>query len=336
MSMQTHLERSLDALMSTMRDDEERDYSYLHPSEIGNCPRVNYYKTMGIQPLVPHSPLKMRVFNNGHFVHLRYQLYLRDAGLLAKDRVVSTERVLIRIGLADVEKLAVSGVTGRTYFYDPGEWVWLAIDAEGPIPGVGGMARPHQVQASDLSVDDEIWMVEVPMVDLEHHLGGHADAVIRTPEGAAVVDFKGTNEYSFAYLFWDEMRQDEYERRYPDKHFEVCHICGASMARWKDLAEHLLIEHRGHVAIDPKHRIQLNTYMWLLGLDHGVLLHENKNSQLLLCELVPRDDGLIHQIRSDARDIWSCIERGEVPERPYESRNKFPCPYCDYASQCWS
>ena len=336
MSLANHFERSVDTLMSTMRDDEERDYSYLHPSEIGSCPRTSWYKTMGIEPLAPHSPLKMRIFNNGHFIHLRYQLYLRDAGLLARDRVVSMETRRVKIGLSESEKVLMTGMTGRTYLYSPTEWVWLASGVDEDAPSIGGMARPLQVRASDLKVDDETWMVETPVVDMEHHLGGHADAVIRTPFGAAVVDFKGTNEYSFGYLFWDELRKDGYERKYPDKHFSVCHICGASMGRWKDLTEHLLVEHRDQVAIDPKHRIQLNTYMWLLNVDKGLLIHENKNSQLLLCEPVERDEALITQIKADAKDLWSHVERGEIPDRPHKSRKEFPCPWCDYASQCWN
>lgn len=337
MTLATNFERSLDALMSTMRDDEERDYTYLHPSEIGNCPRVNWYKTMGVTPLSPHSPIKMRIFSNGHFVHLRYQLYLRDAGLLARDRVAAIEQQSVKIGLSESERMVVSGQTGRTYMYGPSEWIWLASEPDGDGPKVGGMRLPHQVKACDLKVDDEMWMVEVPLVDMEHHLGGHADAVVRTPDGgAAVVDFKGTNEYSFGYLFWDKTRQDEYERRYPDKHFAVCHICGATMGRWKDLSEHLKAEHREYVAIDSKHRIQLNAYMWMLNLDTGLLVHENKNSQLLICEPVPRDETLVTQIKADAKELWDAILSEEIPERPYKSRRDFPCPYCDFASQCWS
>jgi hypothetical protein len=236
-----------------------------------------------------------------------------------------------------VERVVVDGATGRRYHYTPEEWVWSCADPDHDTPYIGGMLWPNTVRAADLKVGDEIWMVEVPLFNPEYHFGGHADAIVKTPAGAAVIDFKSTNENSFAYLFHDEMRTSEYHLRYPHKHFQVCHICGDNISRWRDYTDHLVEQHMSHISIDTKHRTQLNVYMWLLGLDNGVLLHENKNTQMVMCLPVDRDETLISKIQSDAVDIWRRVtDGGPVPDQPYSSRSKFPCAWCDFVSHCWS
>jgi hypothetical protein len=337
MNIATSVETALDTFLSRLNEEEDRDYSYLHPSELGGCPRQTFYKTTGIKPMVPPPPQSLRIFSNGHFVHLRYQMYLRDAGILAKEKVTAVDRGTFTLGLTDLEKVVVDGKTGRRYHYSPGELVWVCGDPEGDVIDVGGMVVPKVKPACDLSPGDEVWMVEVPLFDPEYHIGGHADAIVKTPAGAAVVDFKSTNENSFGYLFHDKGRMDEYHLSYPDRHFQICHICGEEISRWKDYVPHLIECHMNHISVDEKHEVQLNVYMWLLGLENGLLLHENKNTQAMLCVTVDRDETLVSKIKSDAVDVWRLIEAGgPPPERPYKSRSKFPCAWCDFVSHCWA
>ena len=336
MAITDFVSTKLDTLVSAINQKEDRDYSYLHPSEIGDCGRKMYYKVKGIKPMVPPPPQTLRIFGNGHFMHQRYQMYLRDAGILAKEKIVAMTPKRLLLGLSEVDRIVIDGATGRSYHYDPDEWVWKVVPSGSEVPYVGGMEQPHQVRARDLALGDEIWMVEVPLFNQEYHLGGHADAIVRTPEGAAVIDFKSTNENNFAYLFHNELRMDEYHLSYPHKHFQTCHICGDTINRWKDYVDHLVEQHMSHISVDPKHRTQLNVYMWLLGLDKSILLHENKNTQMVVSEQVDRDDTLVAQIQAKAVSIWRHVEAGDPPDRPYSSRSKFPCAWCDFVSHCWS
>ena len=336
MEIADSVSNSLNGLVSDLNAKEDRDYSYLHPSEIGECHRRVYYRTIGTKPMVPPGPQMLRIFGNGHFVHLRYQLYLRDAGILAKEKVAAVSREMLPLGLTDLERVIVIGATGRKYHYDPMEWVWLADDGDRAAAPIAGMNRPNVIRAGALGVEDEIWMVEVPLFDQEFHFGGHADAIVRTPQGAAVIDFKSTNENGFAKLFKDEARKHEYNLSYPHPHFQTCHICGDDIRRWQDYNDHLMEQHLNHFNADPKHKIQVNLYMWMLGVGQALVLYENKNTQLVMCHPVERDETLIAQIKSDAVDVWRHILAKDPPGRPYQTRSKYPCAYCDFVSNCWS
>ena len=215
MGLGTSVETSIETLLTKINAAEDRDYSYLHPSEIGDCSRRIFYKTIGVKPMVPPPPQTLRIFGNGHFMHLRYQMYLRDAGILAKEKIVAADRDTFKLGLSDLDKVVISGATGRKYYYSPDELVWVCGDPEEDTMFVGGMALPKVKKASDLDTDDQIWMVEVPLFDPEYHVGGHADAIVKTPNGAAVIDFKSVNDNNFGYLFHDENRKDEYHLSYP-------------------------------------------------------------------------------------------------------------------------
>jgi len=335
-TIESTIENSLSQLLTNINEDGDRDYSYLHPSEVGGCQRQVYYKAKGIQPIIPPTPRTLRIFGNGHFVHLRYQLYLRDSGILAKEKVKEINNVSCKLGLTEIDRVTISGFTGRTHYYHPEEWVWIDTKEEKDLPEFGGVQVPYTIRAKNLKVDDEIWMVEVPLFNEEYHFGGHADAIVKTPQGASVVDFKSSNDNSFAYLFHNKERMSEYCSMYPDKHFQECHICGAKIKRSKDYNDHLMEQHLDHITPDPKHKIQLHVYMWLLGVNHATLLYENKNTQEMLCMPVEKEETLIANIKNQSVNIWESILTDTPPERPYKNRSKFPCAWCDFVSHCWA
>jgi hypothetical protein len=67
------------------------------------------------------------------------------------------------------------------------------------------------------------------------------------------------------------------------------------------------------------HVWQLNIYMFCLGLEHGVLLYENKDNQELKEFIVNYDLNVVTPILDKIRYVQNCIMRNEAPERDSDS-----------------
>lgn len=334
----TTYRENLDRMLIEKAANSDRDYSYFHPSAFGSCPRVVWFELMGVKPMMPHGANKTRLFDNGHFIHLRHQLYCRDAGVLAKDTVVSVQTRDYSVAGTPRPMIEVVGTSGRSYPFGLDEAVWFGVQSEEEDAlKVGGHDIPTLRRASALQPGDDWWLVEVPFIDEEYHFGGHCDAIVVDRGEEVVVDWKGTNDYSIPYAFYDEARNGDYDTRYPDKFNSKCFICGQGMKGGKDLCEHLMTKHADQASPDFKYVIQLHIYMWQFGLRRSILVHENKNNQLMMETEVDRDDELIDNIKERAKRLWTAAREGEIPDRPEKcsSRKNMPCKFCDFATQCW-
>jgi len=60
---------------------KDRDNSKFHPSEIGGCSRKIWYNMMGVKG-EDFSPRTCRIFDNGHFVHERFNRMFEKLGIL--------------------------------------------------------------------------------------------------------------------------------------------------------------------------------------------------------------------------------------------------------------
>ena len=315
----------------------DRDHSYFHPSSFGGCPVEVWMNVMGIEPDSSSiTAQNLRVFDEGHFLHLRYQMYMRDAGILCKDEVVSISQEDVQIGGTKGTKVMLTGSSGRAYPYEPEEYLWKVTEPDASRPKMAGMESPVEVLASDMKPGDEFWLVEVPLLDREYHFGGHADAICVDQGEDAVVDFKSKSEFSYARMWYDYDQRERYQIGKLDPHMSSCHICGATMKNAKDLIPHLETNHPEWTHVDRTHKIQLHIYMWLLNTNRSLLVSENKSRQAVHVQVVPREEDLVDRIKSNASIIWEKAQNGERPEIPYQSRKQFPCGWCDYSSKCWS
>jgi len=85
-----------------------------------------------------------------------------------------------------------------------------------------------------------------------------------------------------------------------------------------------------------EHVIQVNIYMWILGLHAAVVLYENKNTQAIKEVFVPRDEALIEKIKEQAIWLQNVLKKGKLPNRPDGySPSKVPCRFCEFISYCW-
>jgi hypothetical protein len=103
----------LDAEIARVRDTNDRDQSYFHPSTVGQCPRQTVLERLEIPKSVPHDVRIQRIFENGHGVHARIQKELRDAGILVLDEVALEAPEYNMKGHTDgIGRLYVDGLGG--------------------------------------------------------------------------------------------------------------------------------------------------------------------------------------------------------------------------------
>jgi len=80
----------------------------------------------------------------------------------------------------------------------------------------------------------------------------------------------------------------------------------------------------------PEHIIQWNLYSLMTGLDEGIILYVNKNSQVYdICE-VTRDDAVLESVFSKFRDVQSYLEEDKIfPYQIDENHN-----WCNFRTTC--
>jgi len=329
--------KSIDDDLRRKASNSDRDHSYLHPSAFGGCPVEIWMKASGIEPdVVSQNPQSTRIFDEGHFLHMRYQMYCRDAGILASDKAVSIKTEDVEFAGKTHTKVFIEGESGRTYPYDVGELLWSCNETDFDWPSVAGMRLPTYIKAEH-ALGKRFWLVEVPLLDVDYHICGHADLICIDNGKEVVVDFKSKSEYSYARLWYDYDERNSYEIGTFDKHLATCHICGITVKDSKLFIPHLEEKHPEWTHVDRAYNIQLHIYMWLLGIDRSLLVHENKSSQSVHVQEIERDEDLIDRIKNNAKIIWDKVVSGDRPAIPseYGGRTKFPCGWCDYASKCW-
>ena len=140
---------------------------------------------------------------------------------------------------------------------------------------LGTDLAPNWDIVENLKEGDEWWLVEVPVVNEEYHFGGHCDAIVIDENNQeAVIDYKGINDYSWAYIFYDKENASEYlsngryKLKWPDGFNSCCFICGQNMKKAKELSEHMNKNHLDEVNVDFKYKIQLHIYMMKIGRAH--------------------------------------------------------------------
>jgi hypothetical protein len=86
----------------------------------------------------------------------------------------------------------------------------------------------------------------------------------------------------------------------------------------------------------PEHVVQVNIYMWVLGLKGAVLLYENKDKQLVKEMFVPRDEALITRIKKEAIWMRKLLNEGKLPPRNESfGRSSEPCLWCEFRGLCY-
>lgn len=144
-------------------DNNDRDYSYFHPSEFYQCVRALAYKYYRAKSSDKIKPDLQRIFDNGHYMHDRYTEYFRRIGILQ--------------GVWECS----NPLCGKIY----GEDEKIGIPEPDTECECGNKTYKYK---------------EVKFLDLEHMMGGAIDGILSVSGGHSVIDYKSMNSNSFTKL----------------------------------------------------------------------------------------------------------------------------------------
>ena len=252
--------------------NDVRPYDVFHPSGWGVCIRQTAYEYYNYkQQFLLKSPLDIesrseRIFDNGDYVHLRWQSYLDDVGVL---------RGYWR---------CKNPLCGKVY----GEGERLGVFNPAHAPGWSCQCGCKETEYRELAVRSPP----------EFNFSGHCDAVVdlshtefkRGVFDIFVVDFKSIKDSNYSAL----------------------------------------------TGPDHKHVIQVQIYMWLLGLDAGLVVYENKDCQAVRECFVPRSESVIGTIKSESLALMDLLAKNQIPKRPAgTTASREPCRWCKYSQFCY-
>lgn len=188
MTIKVNILKVVNTYLEDRARNNDRDYSHFHPSEWDNCHRkiaYAYYESQGFlktsQSAIKASAQMERIFDNGHFTHLRWERYLEATGCLK------------------------------------GRWKCKNFSAHPNMPRVYGLDqklgvfRPEKCECGSTQFD----YVEVGLSDPETWWAGHVDAILDlrrwpTPipdlksdadeDTHIIVDFKTINPFLYGRL----------------------------------------------------------------------------------------------------------------------------------------
>lgn len=82
--------------------------------------------------------------------------------------------------------------------------------------------------------------------------------------------------------------------------------------------------------------IELMSYLWLIEKPHGLLIYDSNNSDKFSLYHVKIFVPIITAISKKCRELIDNKIKGEVPDRPYKSKESPECLECEYNVKCWS
>lgn len=212
-------------LKNNKEKSAERSNSHFHPSSIGYCTRKIVYDRLNY-PTMELDPNLIRIFQNGDYMHLRYQKYFQDMGIQIADELELTEN------------------------------------------------SPNELIAERCKL---------------YNVGGRTDSLIQLEGEPYLVELKSINGDSFKF----------------------------------QLSE-------------PKeaHVQQLQLYMFLSGIHHGILLYENKNTQEIKMFKIDYNEEQIGPILEKVIYVNQCVNNKCLPPRE-GIRTDYKCKKCEHRGSCY-
>lgn len=155
--------------------------------------------------------------------------------------------------------------------------------------------------------------VEVPIINEEHHLMGHADGIINDAKGKAILEIKSVGIGT--------VRVEHYDLwlRYSHKEITMDEV-------WKQIRQPF-----------QTHLRQIMLYMYCTGIHEGVFLYEWKATQDVKEFSVKFQPEQIESILSGCQTVVRGLDSGIPPMRPVwvESPTSKTCKACAYQKVCW-
>jgi CRISPR/Cas system-associated exonuclease Cas4 (RecB family) len=154
---------------------------------------------------------------------------------------------------------------------------------------------------------------EVPVIDEEHRIIGHADGVINDKHGRAVLEIKSVGVGT--------VRMEDYGLFAPYASKEIS---------LDDLWKSIKFPFDSHVR-------QTQLYMHCLGIHSAVILYEWKASQDVREFSVDYQPEIVQTILGSCHSVVRALEANTPPERPaWLSQDHRVCKSCPFKEECWS
>jgi len=87
------------------------------------------------------------------------------------------------------------------------------------------------------------------------------------------------------------------------------------------------------------HRLQLLIYMWILEIEDGLFIYQNRNTlEQLYIPITMNEDNkkFLEDSLEWLRSVRKAYDDRTLPRRPFkEGRNKTVCPQCPFYNYCW-
>lgn len=226
------------------RNNQDRDYSYWHPSSFGMCGRKNifdYYNQDPKNNISSYDYISLRsieIFETGHLTHHKIQNRL--------SKIKDPFPILY------------------------GNWKCQAcgffIKESEPYGTVRPASCPN-CKKNNLKYE------EVHVSNEEYNVGGHCDAIIKLS---------------------------------PKHEFQIIDFKTAGAFTWKKYIE----EENSPINY---HIVQLNAYMWLLGINSGYILYENRDKLIHKEFFIQRDEYIVDRIKHQLKYLNYHVSNGTVP-----------------------
>jgi len=82
--------------------------------------------------------------------------------------------------------------------------------------------------------------------------------------------------------------------------------------------------------------VELMTLSWLIEVQNGILLCENKDSNEHFMSHVNLYQPVIEGVKSKCSNLVEMKSLQKVPNRPYKDFNNNECNKCEYKQTCWT
>ena len=111
------------------------------------------------------------MFDNGHYLHNRYQTYFRKIGILATDVVREIDYEYVSKITGKTTKILVKCESGMSYPFSKKAHIWVKGKDKEPNPWT---------RIKDLQIGDEFYLAEVPFEYEKWHMSGSIDAILKS------------------------------------------------------------------------------------------------------------------------------------------------------------
>ena len=75
--------------------------------------------------------------------------------------------------------------------------------------------------------------------------------------------------------------------------------------------------------------------LWLMEIEDGLLIYENKNDQRYEIFHVEQHKPILESVKQKCMSLYKNLAIGQVPCRPYKTKNSKECGLCEFQTSCW-